>query len=154
MKLYLMQHAQAKSEQEDPRRGITDEGRDTARKMAAHFAGLKPEIAEIRHSGKLRAVQTARLVAEALGSHDLCKECAGLAPNDPAEPLLQELQGASRSLLIVGHLPHLKILASLLLCGSKDTDPIAFHNTGIVCMSKTDQKWQVEWVLHPCLLPV
>ena len=44
MRLYLVQHGAAKSEQEDPQRGLTDEGRRTVEKIAEVLA---PGIAGI-----------------------------------------------------------------------------------------------------------
>ena len=67
MKLYLVQHGEAKSEKEDPDRSLTDRGTAEIRAVAeaAKRAGLKP--AQIYHSGKTRAQQTADILADALG---------------------------------------------------------------------------------------
>ena len=152
MKVYLIQHAQAKSEQEDPRRGLTDEGKKTIQKTAAFFAKLGLELGEIRHSTKLRARETAQVIAEVLGKEALLRECEGLAPNDPLEPLVQELRFIAHPLVIVGHLPFLSKLASLMLCGSETAEPIAFNYAAMVCLAGNQGKWQVEWIINPYLL--
>jgi phosphohistidine phosphatase len=152
MKLYLVQHGEAKSEQEDPRRGLTDQGKRNIQKTADFFAKLSPELGEIRHSTKLRAAETAQLLAGALGKEDLLRECEGLAPNDPVKPLAQELDSVDRPLLVVGHLPFLSKLASLLLCGDEGRAPITFSYAGIVCLGRNEDRWQVEWIFTPDLL--
>ncbi len=152
MKLYLIQHAQAKSKQEDPNRGLTQEGKNSIRKTAAFFAALKPEIAEIRHSTKLRAKETAQVLAAELDKTNILRQYEGMTPHDPVEPLVHELTTAAGPLAIVGHLPFLSKLASRLLCGDETAQPITFYNAGIVCLVKTDVAWQVEWIVQPWIL--
>jgi phosphohistidine phosphatase len=152
MKLYLIQHAQAKTKQEDPNRGLTDEGKNTIQKTARFFCKIKPEITEIRYSTKLRAKETAELLAGALNKTGLLKVYEGMTPKDPVEPLVHELRTAVRSLVIVGHLPYLSKLASELLCQDQTIRPVVFYNAGIVCLLKTDDHWQVDWLIQPWLL--
>jgi phosphohistidine phosphatase len=152
MKLYLIQHAEAKAKQEDPNRGLTDEGRNAIHKTGAFFASIKPEVAEIRYSTKLRARETALILAEHMQRTDITKQYEGITPNDSVEPLVRELKTTDNSLVIVGHLPYLGKLASRLLCGDETIQPLLFHNAGIVCFMKTDGHWQVEWIVPPWLL--
>ncbi len=152
MRLYLMQHGEAKSEEEDPRRGLTPTGEADTRRSAAFLAALKPALTEIRHSGKLRAAQTAAILAAALKSDKLLREYTGLAPNDPVQPLAVELAAAVNSLAVVGHLPFLSRLTSLLLCGHENGRPVAFYNSGIVCLYYDGEVWQVELTVPPLLL--
>jgi phosphohistidine phosphatase len=63
MQLYLVQHGAAKSEAEDPQRGLTDEGKRTIERMAAFLAPLGFSLDRIEHSEKLRARQTAEILA-------------------------------------------------------------------------------------------
>ncbi|MBN1799438.1 MAG: phosphohistidine phosphatase SixA [Spirochaetales bacterium] len=152
MKLYLIQHAQAKPKQEDSNRGLTDEGKKTIQKTARFFGSINPEIAEIRYSTKLRSKQTAELLAGALNKTGLLKVYEGMTPKDPVEPLVHELHTAAHSLVIVGHLPFLSKLASELLCQDHTIQPVAFYNAGIVCLLKNNDHWQVDWSVPPWLL--
>jgi phosphohistidine phosphatase len=61
-----MQHGASKSESADPQRGLTDEGRATVEQMAAHLSLLELALDRIEHSDKLRARQTAEILAEKL----------------------------------------------------------------------------------------
>ena len=66
MKLYLVQHGEAKSEAEDPERSLTSRGEEETRQIsnAAKRLGIRPS--RIYHSGKRRAEQTAGIIAKAL----------------------------------------------------------------------------------------
>lgn len=65
--LYLVQHAQAKAKEEDPKQGLTEEGLKNAQKVATYLADLKVEVDAVFHSGKERARATAEILAEKLG---------------------------------------------------------------------------------------
>ena len=55
--------------------------------------------------------------------------------------------------MLVGHLPHLANLASLLLTGEKDEAVIDFRMGGVACMKKDwPGHWLVEWMMGPDIL--
>lgn len=153
MELYLVQHGKAKSKEGDPDRSLTDEGRHEVERMA-HYAdgiGLQPGL--ICHSGKLRAEQTAEILARALLPSEEAKELAGLAPNDDPEIARAAVEEAGKPLMLVGHLPHLSRLTSLLLTGDPDNEPIAFQNAGIVSLKRDEEGWRLNWSLVPGVVP-
>ena len=113
--LYLVRHGEAKPKDEDPERGLTLLGADAVARMAAWAAGAGIRVDEIRHSGKLRAQQTAEIFAQHLSNAPIPQVVSGLAPNDDVEPIAQQLEGASRPIMLVGHLPFLESLTSLLV---------------------------------------
>ncbi len=51
--------------------------------------------------------------------------------------------------MLVGHLPHLRRLASLLLVGDPEREIIRFRNGAIVCLVQGDGHWLLQWVLTP-----
>ena len=153
MKVYLIQHAHAVPKQDDPARPLSEEGKNAIRKTAEVLKSLNLDISEIRHSSKLRARQTAQIVGEVLQKNGSVKESDGLAPTDPITPLVEELNKASQSIMLIGHMPHLGRLASRLLLGDEEHEPVAFHNAGVVCLGKNEEGWQIEWMLPPGLLP-
>ncbi len=55
MKLYLIQHAEAKSETEDPERSLTVRGEKEALAVSKVAEGLRIRPSRIDHSGKLKA---------------------------------------------------------------------------------------------------
>lgn len=138
--IYLMQHGEAHPKTKDPDRPLTATGRDNVQRVARKAADLcRAQV--VYHSGKLRARQSAELMAAALKVP--CQKMEGLGPNDPVGPVNEQLQG--QRALVVGHLPFLDKLASLIVCDDEDKEPIAFRNAGLVALDEG----RVQWILWP-----
>ncbi len=153
MRLYLVQHAKAMSKAQDPQRHLTDEGRQEANRMARFLAPLGLHLGQLWHSSKPRAVQTSQIYAQVMTVDERPAERDGLAPDDNVAPLRDELAVATDDTMVVGHMPFMAKLATLLLTGYDTPSVIAFKNAGIVCLGRTDDnRWQVEWVVTPDLL--
>jgi len=149
--IYLIQHAESVSEKEDPQRPVSEEGKATMEKVGSLAArlGINPDI--IYHSGKLRAKQTAEILAQHLRLSDKVRERPGLAPLDQVPPtadwLEKEAASGTRSLAIVGHLPFLDKLASLLVAGNEDIGVVAFQHGAIVKLVPAGRKYAVQSVI-------
>jgi phosphohistidine phosphatase len=148
MKVYLVQHAEAMSKEENAERPITDAGRHATADVAILAAKMGVEVQQIRHSGKTRAEQTAQILAETLGPADGVMAMEGLAPLDDVEPVAIELAGQSNPVMLVGHLPFMERLASLLLTGNAERSVVRFTNSGIVCLAR-DKEWYLPWAITP-----
>ncbi|MFQ5946590.1 MAG: phosphohistidine phosphatase SixA [Anaerolineae bacterium] len=151
MHLYLVRHGEAKSEEEDPARPLSDRGREQIRHVAQHAAAFGVELAEMHHSGKLRARQTAEILAERLSPARGVHEMAGLAPEDHPGKARAEIEAAREPVMLVGHLPHLSRLASVLLCGDPDQELIEFQTGAIACLARVERDFRLQWVLTPDL---
>lgn len=150
MQLYLVQHGAAKSEAEDPQRGLTDEGRKTVEQTAEFLEPLNLSIQSIEHSEKLRARQTAEILAARLHPAHGTKQVAGIAPNDDIEPMCVRLAQEPGALMVVGHLPYLSRLASRLLEMSPDHPAVQFQMGGVVRLDCDEKgQWLIRWVLPP-----
>ncbi len=150
MLLYLVQHAESKTKEEDPERPLSERGLQEIRKVARQLAALKVGVSEIHHSTKLRAKQTAEVLSGALRPGRGLRESDGLSPLDDPGVWAERLQGRREDLMLVGHLPHLERLASLLLCGEAGRRAVAFRTAGVVCLERDDTGvWSVHWVLRP-----
>jgi len=136
MDIYLIQHAESTPEKEDPSRPLSDEGKATMEKVGALAFLLKIKPDFIFHSEKLRAKQTAEILARHLGLSDKLRERKGLAPLDPvwtvAQWLNEQAAEGLAGLAIVSHLPFLNKLASLLITGKEEFGPVSFQNGAIV----------------------
>ena len=153
MKLYLVQHAKAASKEQDPQRPLTQEGRGELQKVTEFIKPLKLSVDYLWHSEKKRAVQTAELLAEAVEIKKAKTLREGLGPNDDVAVLKDELNTAVGDIMIVGHLPFLNKLASLLLANRESADTVTFKNAGIVAMSHSEgNKWQIDWMITPKIL--
>ena len=71
MKLYLIQHGEAKSEAEDPERSLTTKGLEEVRKVSKVGKALNIRPSMVYHSGKIRAQQTAEMIAGGLNISNL-----------------------------------------------------------------------------------
>ena len=148
MLLYIFRHGDAKPEREDPQRGLSDRGREEVTAICAVFSRISPQIEEIWHSGKTRAQQTADILAAGLKIEERVHPRSGLNPNDPLPPLVEELERRERNLAIVGHLPQLGKLISVLLLGSEQ-ELLDLPSAGLVCLERTGDSWRLNWFLTP-----
>ncbi len=150
MFVYLVQHAEAKSEQEDPSRSLSEKGMQNIKKVASYASQYNLKVHMIFHSTKLRAKQTAEVLSEHLKSANGISEVDGLAPLDDPAIWAQRLKDIPEDVILVGHLPHLDKLASLLLCGEKEKNVISFKMAGIVCLQRTDtESYSLQWMVTP-----
>ncbi len=153
MNLYLVQHAEAVSKELDPERPLSAKGLADIGKVAAYTArncGIK--ACQVYHSGKLRARQT----AEVLTTHlklPAPVEADGLAPLDDPTIWAKRLEQRSDSIMLVGHLPHMGKLASTLLCGVSETNPVQFQMAGVVALSREEDRWSLQWMIVPAIIP-
>ena len=154
MELFLVQHGVAKSEAEDPQRGLSGEGRRSVERMAELLKSLDLDLQRIEHSEKLRARQTAEILAASLQPVEGTKEITRLAPMDDVELVRARLQESSENLMLVGHLPHLSRLTSRLLGQGADQPLVRFQMGGVLRLDRDDSgQWLVRWMLVPKLFP-
>jgi phosphohistidine phosphatase len=149
MDLYLVQHGKSKSKEEDPERSLTVEGTEEVERMAGYAAGIGVVPDLIVHSTKLRARQTAEIMAGAINPSEGMKELEGLAPMDDPTIAHGFIEGEEAALMLVGHLPHLSRLASLLITGDQENEVVTFRNSGIVALRRGDTGWSISWIAVP-----
>lgn len=150
MLLYLVQHGEAKREEEDPQRGLTDRGRQDVEKMAAYGGRVNLRVDEIFHSAKHRAAQTAMILAEHLRPEKGIDQADNLLPMDDPGLWALRIAGMTGNIMLVGHLPFMAKLAGLLLCGSEGQKTVDFKPGGIVCLRRfEDGRWTLGWMILP-----
>jgi phosphohistidine phosphatase len=153
MRIYLVQHGEAKSEQEDSRRTLTEKGIGEVQKVAEFLRPLAPAVDTVWHSGKARAQQTAELLAQALGAQDRVVVREGLGPKDPVAATKEALEHTGGDVMIVGHLPFLGKLVALLVTGREELEMVEFQYGSVVCLERRDGgSWKVGWMITPGLL--
>jgi phosphohistidine phosphatase len=150
MILYLVQHAEAKREEEDPSRDLTAKGRLDIESMAHYLKRLNLQVNRIVHSGKTRALSTAAILARHLGPPAGLSEAPGLAPLDDPEIWAGRLAALDEDILLVGHLPHLGRLAAFLMSGDKERSVINFQMGGALRLQRMAAgQWAVDWMIVP-----
>ncbi len=152
MVIYLVQHAEAKREEEDPARDLTAKGRRDVQKVAEYLGRLNLPLSRILHSGKTRAASTAGLLAASLHPARGVAADEGLAPLDNPEIWAARLAVQSEDIMLVGHLPHLAKLAARLLTGDPQKNVVNFQMGGVVCLRRENEAWAVDWMIIPELI--
>jgi phosphohistidine phosphatase len=147
MRLYLVHHGEALSPELDPRRPLTSKGLEHVERVATEAAerGIKP--AAIWHSGKLRARQTAEPFWRACNPLAEFTAVRGLEPDDPPEWIRDRLAGEPRDLMLVGHLPNLPKLLSLLLDPRPERPLLWFPQHSLVALTGDDDGWTEQYRL-------
>ena len=153
MRVYLVQHGEARSKDEDPERHLTERGVMDAERVSDFLLTLNLKAETIWHSGKVRARQTAEILCAGFSGQAKPLEREGLAPNDPAAPLKPTLLEASGDIVIVGHLPFLAKLAALLVTNNEGNDIVAFGRGCVLCLERNPNgSWKIIWMITPDLL--
>ena len=124
MKLLIVRHGPAGDPEEWERQGkddrlrpLTPKGKKEVRKAAAGLARLVPRLDLLATSPWTRAAQTAEIVGKEYGCEieEVEQLTSDHSPEDLA-PWLRE-QSGKEALGLVGHEPHLGLLAGYLLTG-------------------------------------
>jgi phosphohistidine phosphatase len=114
---------------------------------------LEISVERIWHSGKLRAAQTAEILAGVVSAAKGCSAREGLGPNAGVSTIADELEAYGTDLMIVGHLPFLWNLISLMAAGRETADIAAFSAGAIACLKRRDPGvWQIDWMVTPEIL--
>lgn len=152
MRLYLVQHGDALAKEIAPARPLSAEGQKDAVRLAS-FLGGRVEVARIVHSGKLRAEQTADLLAVSVAPGKPVEAISGISPHDEVEPFVEQALGWGGDTLVVGHLPFMAKLVAQLVTGSEEMTITAYQPGSIVCLESGEgDGWQIQWMIRPELL--
>jgi phosphohistidine phosphatase len=144
--IYLVHHAAAVGPEVEPQRPLSAEGRVHAEGLAAAAAarGVKPEV--IWHSGKLRARQTAEPFLRLCNPLAEFAAIRGLQPTDPPSAINDLVTGETREILLVGHMPNLPRVLTLLVTGAQ-SPLLSFPLHGAIALEATGERWTERWRL-------
>lgn len=159
MRLYLVRHGEATSPEVNAARPLSEAGERQIRRLSGFVKPLELAPAEVWHSGKARAEGTARILlpalaaGEPLGTSSLIEK-QNLAPNDPVAPVAGDIEAIGEDLMIVGHLPFVSRLTSLLILGQESPELVVFGAGAIACLERDDgDTWSLMWTVSPEILP-
>ena len=153
MKLYLVQHGEAVAKAVDPDRPLSARGREEVERLGEFLGRAGIEVGRVIHSGKLRAAQTADLLAAAVAPYVELETQDYINPNDDPGTIDWAAVAAGRDTMLVGHLPFLSRLVSLLLGAEAGRPVVAYLPGSLVCLESGDEgRWQIDWMIRPELL--
>lgn len=138
MELYLLRHADADTIAEtDDERPISEKGAGQARKVARFCESRGFTKMRALSSPLLRAVQTAEIVAEALGLELKVVPwlASGMRPADAARHLRELADGPA--IMIVGHEPDFSALVAFLL-GMPSGDLVEIRKASLTKLTVSD----------------
>ena len=110
----VMRHGHTLPAGVDRRRGLSARGRRETAEVAARLAGAGLRFDLVLHSGRRRARETAEILARAAADGAPIEEREDLAPGGDPGATAALLATAAGNVAIVGHLPHVELLVSLL----------------------------------------
>jgi phosphohistidine phosphatase len=148
MKIYLVQHGEAAAKEVEPERPLTEQGMKDVQRIAEALKRAGVEVKRVIHSGKLRAQQTAEILAIEIAPKLQLETSDLINPND--NPVAFDLQTDT---VVVGHLPFMAKLVSHLVTGDESQTLVAYQPGSIVCLEFIEKdNWQINWMLRPELL--
>lgn len=152
MAIYLSQHGKSTPKDVDPERGLTTEGRAGVERVAQILAEAGVCVDVIRHSGKVRAAQSADIFAAKLKPDHGVESCAGIDSLDDVREFANALP-RNRDEMYVGHLPFMERMVSFLVTGDPELRVVAFKNGGVVRLDRDEdaERWVIEWAVFPDL---
>ena len=148
MAMYFAQHGLSLSKEINPDRPLSEEGREEVGRISIHLREAGVKIGKIYHSGKTRAEQTAQIFADNIGDGRVY-ELGGMSPNDDVKTFASSLN--EDNAMYVGHLPHLGKLVSYLLAGDENAGLVKFVYGAVVCVSKGEGGFHIEWYMIPTM---
>lgn len=149
MKIYLVRHGQPNPAEIDPAKGLSDTGKTDINRLADTIKHLNISVAEIMHSGKARAQQTAMILASVIRSERGVNARNGINPDDPVKDVAEEIIAGSEDLMLVGHLPFMGKLSSILLAGDDYRGLLEFTTGAMACIEYNKGKCSLNWFINP-----
>jgi phosphohistidine phosphatase len=151
MKTYLIQHGKCLSKAEDPERPLSAQGIAEIEQMTDFLNGIGVSVDRLYHSGKLRAAQTAEIILSKETGPAKIEQRKGLAPLDDVVDVANEIRAMRDRIMVVGHLPHLSRLVSILITGKASQEIVCFQHGAILCLvcNEGDNQWRIGWMTFP-----
>ncbi len=153
MRLYLVRHGEAISDADDDKRPLSETGIEEVKKVTRFLQESCAEVDVIYHSTKLRARQTADILHAGLQVKKPLMEKVGMAPNDAVRHLANFVDGQKGGVMLVGHMPFMGALVSLLVTGEENKNLVRFPTGGVTILKREDGAWSISSVINPAVLP-
>jgi phosphohistidine phosphatase len=140
----LVHHADAVDPAIEPQRPLSATGREQAAFVANALAAHAVKPACVWHSGKLRARQTAEAIRKACNPLAELAAIRGILPDDPPDWIKDRLTAEARTVVVVGHMPHLPRVVQALV-RNLDEGKIDFPAHGAIALEEVDERWVERW---------
>jgi len=153
VKLYLVQHGEALPKTEDTERPLSEAGQRDVQAMAAFLEAAGIRVERVWHSGKRRAEQTADILARSVLPKGKAVAIQGINANDAVGEFSADADVWEEDTVVVGHLPFMSRLVSLLTHGDPEHAVVAYSPGSVVCLERlASHHWAMLWMQRPELL--
>jgi phosphohistidine phosphatase len=143
---YLIRHAHAVPDEENPIRPLSEWGRKQVAALCLSLRATSFKPAEIWHSPLARSRETAALLAAGMGLSAKVEEKDGLQPGDDPREVAKALSKERREIAVVGHEPHLGILAGLMVNDGHPGASFDFPKAGALALHQVGPRWHGKWI--------
>lgn len=152
MKVYLIQHGESVEKEVNPERPLSEKGKQEVERLGQFLSELNIQVSDIFHSGKLRAKETAEIIADKLHFKKILQVRRGIDPLDPVGPIFDEINLFENDTMMVGHLPFMSQLVSKLVINDENKTIASYVPGSLVCLEKIKENnnlWSIIWMLRP-----
>jgi phosphohistidine phosphatase len=154
IELYFLRHADAGDPLtwvgDDFERPLSKKGRRQAKRLGRLLAGLGTQVDVVLSSPLVRATETARLVARAIGTSWVADDRLGSGFGDDAlRPLVAGLAPADSSVILVGHDPDFSRTVSWLVGASIEMRKGALARVSLPDRNVGAGRGSLRWLLPP-----
>jgi phosphohistidine phosphatase len=149
LRVYIARHGEALPHQIDASRALSARGVMEVERVAMWASRKGIKIEQIRHSGIVRAKESAEIYAQHLQPESGTRSVSGLKPNDAAHVLAKELVHETDTLLLVGHLPFMGLLAEALIKGDNQLRSVHFPTGGFAGFEYNGTLWSLICTATP-----
>ncbi|MFC1566639.1 phosphohistidine phosphatase SixA [bacterium] len=147
MKLLIVRHADSISSPTIDEKILSEKGIQETVKIAKHLQKIAYKSDNIWHSTKLRAKQTASIIAEHIDSTDKLVQKPNLAPLDDPRDIITEIENIDENVIVVSHLPFIQKMLSYLFINTDLLSIFDFKSSSVICLEKHESEWVIEWAL-------
>jgi phosphohistidine phosphatase SixA len=154
LELHFLRHADAGDPMtwpgDDAGRPLSKKGRGQAKRLGSLLSDLDVRVDVILTSPRLRSVDTARLVAKAIGVKAHVDDRLGIDfGEDTLASLVGELDANARSVILVGHDPDFTHLVSWLVGASITMRKGALARVDLADRTVSAGRGSLRWLLPP-----
>lgn len=151
MKLYIMRHGHAEALPDaQGHRHLSSQGCAELEKLAALLHKHQAHVAQIVHSAKTRARETAEMMARGLSPDHPLEQNDFLNPTADLDELVTHLTQWQDDTLLVGHMPFISELVGQLVTKNPRCDLLRFTPGTLVCLESYDvERWMISWIIRP-----
>ena len=150
LRIYIARHGDASlSKKKDSLQPLSARGVEEVEKIALWASLQGIQVEQIHHSGIQRAQESAEIFAKFLHPKSGVLSVSGLMPSDSARAMAADLTHETRTLLLVGHLPFMGLLAEELIRDNEKLRSVGFPTGGLAGFEYDGKSWTLICTITP-----